>query len=46
MGLGAWPEVSVEARDKAFLSRRRLIDGIDPLVGRTPFGLYERAPLT
>ncbi len=35
MGLGAWPEVSIEeARDKAFANRKRLIDGIDPLEGR------------
>lgn len=35
MGLGAFPEVSVEAaRDKAFNNRKRLIDGIDPLAER------------
>lgn len=32
MGLGPWPEVSIEeARDKAFLNRKMLIEGIDPL---------------
>lgn len=29
MGLGPWPEVSlVEARDKAYLNRKRIVDGI------------------
>jgi integrase len=32
MGLGPWPEISIEAaRDRAFLNRKLLRDGIDPL---------------
>lgn len=35
MGLGPWPEVSVEdASDKAFINRKRLIEGIDPLADK------------
>lgn len=35
MGLGPWPEVSLEeARDKAFANRKRLIEGIDPLADK------------
>jgi integrase len=38
MGLGPWPEVSVdEARDKAFLNRKLLIDGIDPLADKKAY---------
>jgi integrase len=38
MGLGPWPEVSlIEARDKAFINRKRLIDGIDPLSERRAY---------
>lgn len=36
MGLGPWPEVSVEqARDKAFINRKLLIDAIDPLAEKS-----------
>lgn len=35
MGLGPWPEVSVEeAREKAYGHRKQLIDGIDPLADK------------
>jgi integrase len=38
MGLGPWPEVSVdEARDKAFANRKLLIDGIDPLADKKAY---------
>ncbi|MGN6156261.1 MAG: tyrosine-type recombinase/integrase [Sphingomicrobium sp.] len=38
MGLGPWPEVSVEeARDKAFANRKLLIDGIDPLAEKKAY---------
>lgn len=38
MGLGPWPEVSVEeARDKAFDNRKRLIEGIDPLAEKNTY---------
>lgn len=38
MGLGPWPEVSVEeARDKAFTNRKLLIDGIDPLAEKNTY---------
>lgn len=38
MGLGPWPEVSVEeARDKAYLNRKLLIDRIDPLAEKQTY---------
>lgn len=38
MGLGPWPEVSLdEARDKAFANRKRLIEGIDPLAEKNTY---------
>ncbi len=38
MGMGPWPEVSVEqARDKAFANRKLLIDGIDPLADKATY---------
>ncbi|KCV82458.1 phage integrase, catalytic core [Actibacterium atlanticum] len=35
MGLGSWPDVSIaEARERAALARRRLRDGVDPILER------------
>lgn len=45
MGLGPWPEVSVEeARDKAYLNRKLLIDGIDPLAEKKAYPTRNLSP--